>query len=442
MTDLNLLKIKSESGKKYIFDALSNNIYEIDPENDLESIELKDIGYSSDIRSNSLTFKDMHKSVTENAKTLIIELTESCNIRCTYCVFDESDNTERNHSDKSISEETALQSIDDFFKRTNGEEGYLVFYGGEPLLSFPLMQKMVNHSNVISDKKIKFSFTTNGISLTNEKFNFLIENDFKITVSIDGPKVIHDKRRLTKNGKGTFSIIEKNLMNLKKINIKFFDENVNFNCTISDFDDVNHINDFFKGSTLFKKENVRFAPVIENSFELDKKISLSISNDELKSSLTNKKPVFLKSSINLDINSINPVQDAFMGDIIRKIKHRELDDSAINGKKICIPFSNRTYIRASGEIQFCERIQKYEISKSIYNIEYLSKKIYDEFHAFKADSCSKCFAYNFCEMCPASFILNGSFNEDISVKKCSEYRKNVERAMQVYINSMEAQEES
>lgn len=44
-------------------------------------------------------------------------------------------------------------------------------------------------------------FTTNGISLSREKFDFLVEHDFKITVSVDGPKEIHDKRRVLKNGK-------------------------------------------------------------------------------------------------------------------------------------------------------------------------------------------------------------------------------------------------
>lgn len=437
MSNFNILKIKSENGKKYIFDAISNNIYEIESEDDWKLFKTTDIGYESDIRDNSLTFNEMHQGVTKNAKTLIIELTENCNIRCTYCIFDESDKTERNHSDKEISEGEALQSIDDFFKRTNGKEGYLIFYGGEPLLSFSLIKKMVTHSNLISNKKIKFSFTTNGVSLTSEKFQFLIENDFKITVSIDGPEFIHDKRRVTKNGKGTFLIIEKNLSNLLNFNEDFYRKNIEFNCTISDFDDVPYINFFFKKSNLFEKGLVRFAPVIKESLNLDKKISLSVSDEELKSSLINKNPIFFNPKTDTNFDGIDPVQDAFMGDILRKIKHRELDDAAANGKKICVPFANRTYIRANGDIQFCERIQNYEVIKNKENLKDLSKRIYDDFHAFKANDCSKCFAYNFCEMCPASFVKNGSFSKELSIKKCSDYRNNVERAILIYINSME-----
>ena len=417
MKNFNLLKIKSSSGKRYIFDALSNNIYEIESENDWGNFNIVDLGYENDIRKNSLIFDGMDKSATTNAKTLIIELTEACNIRCTYCIFDESDTTERNHSEKDISEDVALSSIDDFFKRTNGEEGYVVFYGGEPLLNFPLIKKMVNHSNEISNKKIEFSFTTNGISLTKEKFEFLIENDFKITVSIDGPEHIHDKRRLTKNGKGTFSIIEKNLTDLIKHNKYFYYENVEFNCTISHFDDVPYINNFFKNSKLFKKELVRFAPIISNSINLDKEISLSITDADLRSALNGRSSILFKSENQEKLEKLDPVQDTFMGDIIRKIKHRKLDEKAASEKKICVPFANRTYVRANGETQFCERVQSYGVLENKEDLESLSTSLHKDFYDFKADSCSKCFAYNFCELCPASFIANGSLNSDISKKK-------------------------
>lgn len=436
----NLLKIKSDNQRYYIFDAISNNIYELESEEDWQSLRIADLGHESDIRKNSLNFDNPHKSVTSDAKTLIIELTEACNMRCTYCIFDESDDTERNHGIKNIPEDVALKAIDDFFKRTNGEEGYLVFYGGEPLLNYSLMKLMVTHANKISNKKIKFSFTTNGISLTKEKFSFLIENDFKITVSIDGPEIIHDKRRVLKKGKGTFSIIEKNLLKLIDFNKDFYYKNIEFNCTISDFEDVPHINNFFKSSSTFKKELIRFAPVINNSTNLDESINLSITPEDLKAALNNRSSITFNSSTYKSSSTIDPIQDAFIGDIIRKIKHRKLDEDAANGKKICIPFANRTYIRVNGDAQFCERIQSYELLKTQENLEEVSEKLYENFYIFKADSCSKCFAYNFCEMCPASFMKNGKFSEELSRKKCSAYRANVEKSMAIYINSMESSE--
>lgn len=432
MKSNNILRIKSKEGRFYIFDAISNNIYEIDSEEDFNAVTVQDLGYDSSSRKNALIFDGMHSHVISNAKTLIVELTESCNIRCTYCVFDDADTSERNHSEDSISDDVAINSIDDFFKRTNGEEGYLVFYGGEPLLNFKLIKKMVEHANHISSRRIKFSFTTNGISLSKEKFDFLIDNDFKITVSIDGPKEIHDKRRVSKNGKGTFDIIEKNLKSLLEFDSDFYYSNIEFNCTISDFNDSFPINEFFKNSTLFRRDLVRFSPVIKNNIEIDKEISASISDEELKSSLLANGVVALKNQ-----QASEPIQDAFIGEIVRKIKHRLLDEKAGDRKKICVPFANRTYVRANGDLQFCERIQSYGALQEKTTLEDASKKIYDEFYALKGESCRNCFAYNFCDMCPASFMADGKFSESLSSEKCYEYRKNVKRAMVIYINSME-----
>lgn len=437
MKNSNLLKIKSRSNRFYVFDAITNNIYELGSKCDLKNIQLLDLGHESDSRKNALVFDGMHQTVKLDAKTLIIELTEQCNIRCSYCVFDESDETERNHSDVDISEDLALNSIDNFFKRTNGEEGYLVFYGGEPLLKFPLIRKIVEHANKISKHKIKFSFTTNGVTLTMEKFDFLVKNDFKITVSVDGPKFIHDKRRVSKNGKGTFSIIERNLSALVDFDEDFYYKNVEFNCTISDFDDISYINKFFQESRLFKKEFVRFAPIISAVVNLDKKISLSISDKDLRVALNAGGSVIFKSSGDNDFHLVDPVQDAFMGDILRKIKYRKIDEEAGSGKKICVPFANRTYVRVNGDVQFCERVQSYGVLREKDDLEKASQFLLNNFYSFKAGSCEKCFAYNFCDMCPASFIVNGQLSEEISNKKCSDYRRNVKRAMSIYIDSME-----
>lgn len=427
-----MLKIKSNSGRFYIFDAISNNIYDIDSEEDFNSADVTDLGYESSSRKNALIFDEMHNHVVSNAKTLIVELTESCNIRCTYCVFDDADTSERNHSEENISDDVAIKSIDDFFKRTNGEVGYLVFYGGEPLLSFKLIKKMVEHANAISARKIKFSFTTNAISLSKEKFCFLVDNDFRITVSVDGPKEIHDKRRISKNGKGTFDIIEKNLTELLAHDGDFYYKNIEFNCTISDFNDTYLINEFFKNSTLFRRDLVRFSPVIKNNIKIDKEISASISDEDLRSSLSENGVVILRNH-----QAPEPIQDAFIGEIVRKIKYRLLDEKAGDRKKICVPFANRTYVRSNGTLQFCERIQSYGALHEETTLEQASKQIYDEFYELKGASCRECFAYNFCDMCPASFMENGGFSENLSSEKCSEYRKNVKRAMTIYINAME-----
>lgn len=422
MSEYNLLKLKSYSGKLYVFDALTNNIFLIENNEDFDSACIADFGHDSDLRSYALEFHDIQKEVISNSKTLILEITEECNLRCSYCVFDENHIFERNHSNKTMPIELAFEAIQDFYNRTNKEEGYIVFYGGEPLLAFETIKKIVNYANQISNHCLKFSLTTNGLALSENKFDFLIENSFLITVSLDGDKETHDKQRVTATGKGSFDAITKNLKKLKSYNDNFFKNNVSINCVISDTHALHKINQFFKKSD-FSEESLRFSPVLQNNIAIDGYITNSISLESVNQSLE---------------YGLLPIENHFLDSILKKIEYRKLDAEARSGKKLCVPFANRTYVRTDGSMQFCERIENYGKSKNeSISLIVKSEVIYNEFKTFKQNACSKCFAYNFCEMCPASFIKNSQFDNDLANAKCSQYRKTVEQALQIYINKME-----
>ena len=433
MNKQNYLKIESKNGRFYFFNALNNRIYEIASREDLEDIQFSDLGLTSDIRERALLKENISQEVNKRAKTLILEVTEDCNIRCTYCIYDEANSSERNHREKLMPKGTAFKALEDFYKRTDGVEAYLIFYGGEPLLNFRLITELVEYANIISNRGIKFSLTTNGISLDENKFRFLVENEFNLTVSLDGPEFIHNSNRKTKNGKGTFNIVESNLRSLMRYNEKYYFSNVDFNCTINNHLDIPSINEFFLSSDLFTDGKVRFASEISKSSSIDKKISASINIDELKFALKNSGEIISKPN---KYNK-NLVQDSYFGDIVRKIMYRQMDENASNGKKICIPYSNRTYVRSGGQIQFCERIQFYGTTDDEINLNKYSEKFYQEFLEFKKESCSYCFAYNFCEMCPASFIENSNFSERLSMEKCTEFRMDMEESMRIYIEGME-----
>ncbi len=422
MSEYNLLKLKSDSGNMYVFDALTNDIFLIENNEDFDSVCMADFGHDSDLRLHSLEFSDIKNEVSSNAKTLILEITEECNLRCTYCVFDENHIFERNHSNKTMSLELAFEEVKKFYNRTNQNEGYIVFYGGEPLLAFEMVKKIVNYANKVSNYRLKFSLTTNGLALSGNKFDFFIKNDFLITVSLDGDKETHDKKRVTVTGKGTFDAITNNLKKLNNYNAQFFKNNILINCVISDANDLEKINLFFKEND-FAEESLRFSPVLQNNIAIDGYITNSISLKSVKQSLK---------------AGLLPVENHFLDSILKKIEFRKLDAEANLGKKLCVPFANRTYIRTDGTTQFCERIENYGKSKNkSVNLTEKSESIYNEFKSFKQESCSKCFAYNFCEMCPASFIKNNQFDNELANSKCSQYQQTVEQALQIYISKME-----
>lgn len=418
---VNILTFNSNTGNKYIFDALTNNIYKAERDTDLESVKLTDLGHLNSLRDSALSAQEIESSISLNAKTLIIEITEQCNLRCTYCVFDEKSNIDRNHSSKSLSLDKALESVKKFSARTNQKDAYIVFYGGEPLMAFDTIKTIVCYAKSINSN-FKFSFTTNGYSLDKGHFPFLIENEFKITISLDGNKKIHDKYRITKNGNGTFDTIIKNIETLRSYNKEFFNKNVLINCVISNSEDISEINSFFN-SYHFQPETLRFSPVIQDSSSITTDITNRISRE---------------TTNNIIPTISGAIEKEMLDGVLNKIRYRKLDNEAHLGKKLCIPFANRTYTRTNGDVQFCERIGDFKRSKdqSSTLIEN-SIDVTQEFKKLKYKECSQCFAYNFCEFCPASFIENSKFNEKLINNKCHNFRKLVRKAIYIYIEEEE-----
>lgn len=62
-------------------------------------------------------------------------------------------------------------------------------------------------------KDIKFTLTTNGVLLNDDAIKYLNEEMDNVVISIDGRREIHDKLRVTPNGKGSYDIALKNAKN-------------------------------------------------------------------------------------------------------------------------------------------------------------------------------------------------------------------------------------
>lgn len=424
MSKHNLVKLISDTGGMYVFDALSNNILAIESPEDFSAVSMSDLGHEQDLRLHSLEIEGIDNEVASNAKTLILEITEQCNLRCRYCIFDEQQTSERSHSSSGMSLETALVAVRDFYARTNGEEGYIVFYGGEPLLAFELIKQVVSYANLLSNYQLRFSLTTNGVSLSEDVITYLIENLFSVTVSLDGDRITHDKQRIAATGKGSYNAVTRNLHKLIKRDEVFAKKHVSINCVIASAHDLPAVNSYF-ASGEFNNIAVRFVPVSCNSVSITNKILSTISLKSIESML---------SSVALP----TPVEDEFIGAILERIEFRVLDSKAGSRKKLCIPFANRTYVRTNGDLQFCEGLEHFgRLANDQSNLSVASEILYREYVELRQPACSQCFAYNFCEMCPASFIRNNRLDVELADAKCSQFRNTVELALRIYINRME-----
>jgi uncharacterized protein len=132
---------------------------------------------------------------------LILKATRLCNLRCKYC-FDW-----RAGPDQIISFEVLLRTI--AAATLNGPTGTITFnwHGGEPtILPIEFYKRALHLQGRFRrpGQQIVNTIQTNATLLDRSWVRFLVENEFAIGVSIDGPPEIHDQVRINQSGHGTY----------------------------------------------------------------------------------------------------------------------------------------------------------------------------------------------------------------------------------------------
>lgn len=140
--------------------------------------------------------------------SLTLMVCQECNLRCNYCYGEGGE-----YHDRGImNQETGKKAI--VFGLENCVENSLsiIFFGGEPLMQFGLIRELVQFAYEEAQKhsvKIGFSITTNATLITDDIAEFLKENRFGVTISIDGCEECNDRNRFYVNGKGAYQNIVK-----------------------------------------------------------------------------------------------------------------------------------------------------------------------------------------------------------------------------------------
>ena len=133
----------------------------------------------------------------DECHNIIFEVTEKCNLECEYCAYGYNyiqPKTRPLHRGKEMSWQTAKTLLDYYIEKWNqkGDNSLPIainYYGGEPLTNFKLISKITDFilDNKPEEQQIIFHITTNAI-LLRRHIHWLKDNDFHISVSIDGNK--------------------------------------------------------------------------------------------------------------------------------------------------------------------------------------------------------------------------------------------------------------
>ena len=150
---------------------------------------------------------DENGSFQKELDTILIKVASRCNINCTYCYVYNMGDDNWTRQEKLISDSTLKSILSSLQELAINQERLfsVVLHGGEPLLLGPKkIKKLLSGLRDILTNDFPISLQTNGILITQEILDICSLYHVSIAVSIDGPSKVHNKHRITHNGKDTF----------------------------------------------------------------------------------------------------------------------------------------------------------------------------------------------------------------------------------------------
>ena len=226
-----------------------------------------------------------------------ISLTHNCNLNCRYCYAGSK-------FKENMTFETAtkvIHFIDNITKNVNTNQIITIgFFGGEPLLCYDLIKRIIDYSNknIKNNGSIKFSITTNGLLLNKDRLEYLKSQNVDLCISIDGNEEIHNLNRIYLNGRGSFNQVLKNVLLTKKIygilqvnavygpkTLKYLPLTVSFFRTIGA--SIIHLNPNIRAEWNKESESELFFSYLEiarefiNSYENNEEIAINIIDSKI-----------------------------------------------------------------------------------------------------------------------------------------------------------------
>jgi len=148
-------------------------------------------------------------------KAMCLHVAHDCNLKCNYCFASQGNfKGER----KLMSLDVGKKSLKYLATHSGNRRNLEVdFFGGEPLMNFQLIKDLVDYGRQLEpiyNKHFRFTVTTNGVLLDDEKIEYINENMDNVVLSLDGRKEINDNMRKTITDKGSYDIIVPNFKKL------------------------------------------------------------------------------------------------------------------------------------------------------------------------------------------------------------------------------------
>ena len=141
-------------------------------------------------------------------KALCLHIAHDCNLACQYCFAEEGEY----HGRRALmSFEVGKKALDFLIANSGNRRNLEVdFFGGEPLMNFDVVKRLVAYARSIekeAGKNFRFTLTTNGMLIDDDVIDFANREMSNVVLSLDGRREVHDRYRVDYAGHGSWDRI-------------------------------------------------------------------------------------------------------------------------------------------------------------------------------------------------------------------------------------------
>lgn len=348
---------------------------------------------------------------------IVFEVTDACNLKCSYCVLGELYGGDEIENTKNINAHSAINLLKYIFKlklENNKTKLYISFYGGEPLLNIPFVKQIVEVVNQLNAEKeidIHYLMTTNG-TLIHKHLPFLVENKFDVMISLDGNEENDSYRSFRKNSQTTFRQVIENVDKIEREYPDYFNHRVSFNAVLHDRNSVKDIYEFIynryhKIPQISELSPAHISPDKKCHFD---KMFNSMSKSEADYQQEDTELTHLTHPATVNFNELTN----FLKYYSIHFYVSNLTSSLLNKEKVlptntCLPFSKKIFLTTRNQLFPCEKTN-YQYAMGEVNpdvtldIPAITRQINAYYRGFQK-TCQHCYIHRFCGVC--MFRLDG-----------------------------------
>lgn len=197
----------------YILDPLDLELFHVYSQQDIEELY---VNVFLPKRSNvKKSLRKLFDKSNKEISVVSLDISHGCTLKCSYCYLSAG------YHKKEMMSETQFSEILKFLAKNKSKNITFYFAGeGEPTLNFKLLRQIPKLCKEYGLENCHFEITTNGTLLSPSVVHFLEEEEFAVSVSLDGDEE-NDSKRVFLNNTPSFPVVIKNILALKKTKIKF-----------------------------------------------------------------------------------------------------------------------------------------------------------------------------------------------------------------------------